>query len=40
MNQLDISYFKWNNKESKILFRTIREKLNIKESQLYMPLYS
>ena len=40
MNQIDISYSKWTKKDSKLLFKSLRELLEIKEIQFYMPLFS
>ena len=33
MNQIDISYFKWNKKDCKILHKSLRDLLNMKEIQ-------
>lgn len=40
MNQIDISYSKWTKGDSKLLFKSLRELLEIKEIQFYMPLFS
>ena len=35
-----IQYYKWNKKDTKILFHSIQELINIKSLQFYMPFYS
>jgi len=40
MIQSNISYFKWSNKDCKILHRSIRNILNMTEIQFYMPFFS
>ena len=40
MNQVDISYIKWIKKDSKLFYKSIRELLNLKEIQFYMPPFS
>lgn len=40
MNQIDISYFKWIKKDSKNLQKSIRNILNMREIQFYMPFFS
>ena len=40
MDQIDISYFKWIKRDSKNLQRSIRNILNMREIQFYMPFFS
>ena len=35
-----IQYYKWNKKDTKILFNSIQDLINIKSLQFYMPFFS
>ena len=40
MNQLDIKYYKWVKKEYKNFYKSLRNILEMKEIQFYMPFFS